>query len=774
MYEKTVPRRHLYLLAFIMAFSLAAMILGSDKAEAATLNNPRIVKDSSMESGQKVTWDCVYFGSYPQTEVICKNDDFVMKLDNRDELYRGIEYEEVNKDWWDKIVNADYDSNGDAVVGYTKYRRIKREDTLSSMNKLCMYPWEDGPEYHYFRYEPVKWRILDTDGSNALLLADKGLDNQLYNMRTSDTKNANWDKSLLRSWMNGYDASYNYNSVGYTNKNFIDTAFDSKEQDSIKVTYVDNSRASVIYGTSCGSSTNDKLFALSEFDTTQTDDAISYGFVDSHKTMDEARACKSTTYAKAMGAATMTSEGSKPYHDDFIGSCSWWLRSPSMYDIYSTAVLQTGTISAATGPMYADDDRIWKTEFNVIAVRPALNLDLSKNTYTPAGTVCSDGEVSEPPASRGSWSYNVSWILDDDGTLYLEGTGTIPEPEGFDKSLKGKVKDIKFGSDLTEIEDKAFAGFDSLEKITIPGTVKSVGDSAFASCKGLKYVEIKEGVESLGYHAFYSPNIKSLTIPKSADSISYYQVKKYKDGYHAVIKGYSGTEAEAYANEEGLRFYDLKSRTYKVPKAELYYNEYYVKDYREPVFEASHSYAKSYQVYRKSGSKYKKVKDVTVSGSRYIVRDKKLSFNKKYSYRVRAYIKVGGKKYYSGYSYITVKTKLPMMKYTLKSKIVKKKNKKERWNQISWKKMTGASGYRLYIYNGRNDKRILVKDIDAKDKRYISRSNKKKYLYTQKNIKKGKVYRYEVRAYRKVKGKKILGIPSDAGYLEDGIFGTHG
>lgn len=38
-----------------------------------TLQNPRIVKDSSMDAGQKVTWDCVWFGSYPQSEVTAED-----------------------------------------------------------------------------------------------------------------------------------------------------------------------------------------------------------------------------------------------------------------------------------------------------------------------------------------------------------------------------------------------------------------------------------------------------------------------------------------------------------------------------------------------------------------------------------------------------------------------------------------------------------------------------------------------------------------------------
>ena len=40
------------------------------KAASTTLQNPRIEKDDNMDSGQKVTWDCIWFGSYPQREVV--------------------------------------------------------------------------------------------------------------------------------------------------------------------------------------------------------------------------------------------------------------------------------------------------------------------------------------------------------------------------------------------------------------------------------------------------------------------------------------------------------------------------------------------------------------------------------------------------------------------------------------------------------------------------------------------------------------------------------
>lgn len=38
------------------------------------ITNPVIVKDTSMKSGQAVTYSCIWFGSYPQAEVVAVDD----------------------------------------------------------------------------------------------------------------------------------------------------------------------------------------------------------------------------------------------------------------------------------------------------------------------------------------------------------------------------------------------------------------------------------------------------------------------------------------------------------------------------------------------------------------------------------------------------------------------------------------------------------------------------------------------------------------------------
>lgn len=72
---------------------------------AENISNPRIVKDSSMEAGQKVTWDCVYFGSYPQSEITSKDGS----------IYNALK----NATGWDE--------NNGITIGRTKYRRLKEK-----------------------------------------------------------------------------------------------------------------------------------------------------------------------------------------------------------------------------------------------------------------------------------------------------------------------------------------------------------------------------------------------------------------------------------------------------------------------------------------------------------------------------------------------------------------------------------------------------------------------------------------------------------------------
>ena len=145
------------------------------------VENPKIVKDTSVEGGKKVTWDCIWFGSYPQTKIVSSSKE--NDLNSTLETAKG----------WDK--------NNDIIIGKEKYHRAKKS---------------------YFKYEPIKWRVIKCENGEALLLSDIVLDKQKYNKRL---KKVTWEKSTLRKWLN---------------KKFMNRAFSSSEQEAIRTTKVIN------------------------------------------------------------------------------------------------------------------------------------------------------------------------------------------------------------------------------------------------------------------------------------------------------------------------------------------------------------------------------------------------------------------------------------------------------------------------------------------------------------------------------------------------------
>ncbi len=374
------------------------------------LSNPRIEKDKNMQAGQRVTWDCVWFGSYPQAEVVPSEKDYTALGQNL--LQRGdlIENEELYK----KLQSAaGWDAQDNIVLGGSKYRRVKRADATYFDEEgypTDFYQWDNGTDYHYFKYQPIKWRVLSVDGSEAFLLADKALDDKQYHTVLEEVT---WEGSTMRSWLNGYKASVNKQNVDYSKDNFINTAFSMSEQAVIKNSSVKNNSGS---SEAAGKDTEDKIFLLSEYEV-RTDNAEKYGFaadndtlnedghVRRHSTYDEARRAKSSSYGKAMGISNDSGDNiiitSKPFIlDNNEGSCWWWLRSSSGNGQSAKNIYHTGWVNSE------------EVTVPTLGTRPALKLDLamlsgagSEVLCSYAGTVCSSGIVKERKAD---WDTSLS------------------------------------------------------------------------------------------------------------------------------------------------------------------------------------------------------------------------------------------------------------------------------------------------------------------------------------------------------------------------------
>lgn len=353
-------------MALIMAVSLFA-VPNSAKA-AGTLKNPVIEKDSSMKAGQKVTYDTIYFGSYPQAEVVASVEEQYTVYET---IRNGEDYI-VDAKLHDKLKNATWKDN-ETTIGGEKYRRLKSEDATYACSEddwvEYRYRWNNS-SYHYFKYQPIKWRVLQVTDNEVFLMADLALDCKRYNEKKTDTS---WEKCTLRK---------------YLNNEFLQSAFSENERTVIINTKVKNEN-NLQYGTDGGKDTTDQIFLLSDSEL-YTEKACEYGFVSDFNTFDEARQRKSSTYAKAMGCESLGYDYWKDifkyedYYKAYDGNCSYWMRTPGYFTYFAAMVTKEGISGGIHGPVNKP----------FYGVCPALRINLASYCPTYAGTVCTDGTVN--------------------------------------------------------------------------------------------------------------------------------------------------------------------------------------------------------------------------------------------------------------------------------------------------------------------------------------------------------------------------------------------
>ncbi|MBR1752743.1 MAG: leucine-rich repeat domain-containing protein, partial [Ruminococcus sp.] len=85
------------------------------------------------------------------------------------------------------------------------------------------------------------------------------------------------------------------------------------------------------------------------------------------------------------------------------------------------------------------------------------------------------------------------------------------------------LESITIPNSVTSIGEYAFSDCTSLTSITIPNSVTSIGEAAFFYCRSLKSITIPDSVTSIGVWAFaYCTSLTSITIPDSVTSIGEY------------------------------------------------------------------------------------------------------------------------------------------------------------------------------------------------------------------------------------------------------------
>lgn len=295
---------------------------------------------------------------------------------------------------WMKYADFAYNGTKYRAVTFSQYRP-SFTCTLSSSS----YTDQDDNGYtpnniYYFKYEPLKWRVLDP--STGLVLCESIIDSQAYSNTVYDYGTdpyhpgptpAYWNDAEHTHYANDYATS---SIRAWLNDDFFNTAFSSSQKASILTSELDNKAYSTSYSEYDSETTYDKVFLLSWSEMQNT----AYGFP-ANTSSSPARQARGTDYAKCQGLAV-----------DLSSKCS------------TQRLRSAGSNSGDACRADSDGDlwNCWNVDSTDFGVRPALKISNLASA------------ISEPGS-------NPETLLDTDG----DGLPDVWEKEGLDYDGDGKI-----------------------------------------------------------------------------------------------------------------------------------------------------------------------------------------------------------------------------------------------------------------------------------------------------------------------------------------------
>ena len=329
------------LLCMIMVFG--ALAVGGDGIG-------ELFNGGKAEAAAYSVGDIVTFGSYPQSEVTKESDSATYsKLEAAAKNWVSYEYYSGNGDYgsmkqgdWMKYADITLGGEKYRAVRFTQYRSHSTDYSSSSDNS-----YQDDNGYtvnniYYFKYEPLKWQVLDP--KTGLVLSKSIIDSQAYS-NTTYVNGKGWTNDAAGE---NYANDYSTSSIRkWLNEDFCNTAFTSTQKQNILPTTLDNKAYSLDHSEYDSVSTTDNVFLLSYSEAQNA----SYGFINKINPI-ETRKAIGTDYAKAQGLYVNSNK------------CSLWrLRSAGYDSNYACIVYINGCV-------YHEGSSVDDTD----GVRPALRL----------------------------------------------------------------------------------------------------------------------------------------------------------------------------------------------------------------------------------------------------------------------------------------------------------------------------------------------------------------------------------------------------------------
>lgn len=202
-----------------------------------------------------------------------------------------------------------------------------------------------------------------------------------------------------------------------------------------------------------------------------------------------------------------------------------------------SANLLNGTIALVDE---ADGKKVTKIQDKAFCNLPEL-----KYLYIPSSVIQIEGEIFHTEASvtiygkEGSaaqeyaavhglpfiaeGSQSQDQLVVQDGLVYLyEESGDGYSVTGYNEALPQElfIPETVNGKPVIKIEDSVFSQCSRLKKVTVPGTVTSIGECAFYMAANLEEAILQEGVQSLGSFVFAGcTSLRNAVLPDSVTQL---------------------------------------------------------------------------------------------------------------------------------------------------------------------------------------------------------------------------------------------------------------
>ena len=186
----------------------------------------------------------------------------------------------------------------------------------------------------------------------------------------------------------------------------------------------------------------------------------------------------------------------------------------------STSITNTGS-AKATVTVQAK-----KNQNGTGHIAAVLTYVLDGAEYTIDAAVDLEVNVSASIVSSGECGDDLTWTLDNTGTLTISGTGAMTEWDWGGAPWYSKANSITkviIENGVTNIGSYAFSWCSGMTDINIPESVVSIGEWAFTSCRSLTELRLPDGITKIENHTFEScDGLTSINIPESVTIIEDY------------------------------------------------------------------------------------------------------------------------------------------------------------------------------------------------------------------------------------------------------------